>query len=51
MTVTMSLAEVGDLTFRALTACGTSEANARSVLTDFLMSLGYTDVVIDFDAA
>lgn len=28
-----------------------AEANARSVLTDFLMSLGYTDVVIDFDAA
>jgi hypothetical protein len=27
-----------------------AEANARSVLTDFLLSLGYTDVVVDFEA-
>jgi hypothetical protein len=26
-----------------------AEANARSVLTDFLLSVGYTDVVVDFD--
>ena len=38
MTVTLSLAEVGDLTFRALTACGTSEANARSVTESVVAS-------------
>lgn len=27
-----------------------AEVNARSVLTDFLLSLGYTDVVVDFEA-
>lgn len=26
-----------------------AEENARSVLTDFLLSVGYTDVVVDFD--
>jgi hypothetical protein len=26
-----------------------AEGNARSVLTDFLLSLGYTDVVVEFD--
>lgn len=28
-----------------------AEANARSVLTDFLLSVGYTDVVVEFDDA
>lgn len=27
-----------------------AEVNARSVLTDFLLSLGYTDVVVEFEA-
>ncbi len=31
MTVTLSLVEVEDLSFRALVACGTAEGNARSV--------------------
>lgn len=29
---------------------GQAEDNARSVLTDFLLSLGYTDVIVEFDA-
>ncbi len=38
MTVTLTLAEVEDLTFKALTACGTSEANARSVTASVVAS-------------
>jgi hypothetical protein len=26
-----------------------AEGNARSVLTDFLLSLGYSDVVVEFE--
>ena len=38
MTVTLSLAEVNDLTFKALTASGTSEANAQSVTRSVVAS-------------
>lgn len=38
MTVTLSLGEVEDLTFRALTASGTSESNARSVTASVVAS-------------
>ena len=38
MTVTLSLAEVGDLTYRALTACNTNAANARSVTDSVVAS-------------
>ena len=37
-TVTLSLAEVNDLTFKALTASGTSEANAQSVTRSVVAS-------------
>jgi len=38
MTVTLSLAEVEALTFRALTACGTAEGNARPVTASVVAS-------------
>ncbi len=38
MTVTLTLAEVGDLTQRALTACNTSAENARSVTDSVVAS-------------
>ncbi len=38
MTITLSLAEVDDLTFKALTASGTSETNARSVTRSVVAS-------------
>ena len=38
MTVTLSLAEANDLTSKALTASGTSEANAQSVTRSVVAS-------------